>query len=376
MGMSRRFHSFSASPDATSDSRTMDPTRPSIEIDRARIAERHLLTHPFYQAWTAGTLPREALLDYAGQYYAFESNLPGFLRSLAARVESAAAREALLANARDEEHGPNNHPELWLRFGEALGLERSQVLGARLHATTQALVDTYREAAEARPRRRRGCAPRVRVAAAGRGGGQDRGPARAYVSTCVSSRAPTRVSRRRKLANGLAFFEVHRDDRRAPRRRGAPHRRGGLRGRKRSASEAAVRSLDRAERSRRGGTSSAESIRPARAVTLMSRIGLLELHGQLGELRVELDDLPLQSSSLRRGVAEARGELRAQRLGGLVLLDRAQVAARLFGRRRERVRCLLQLVALGGLRDDLVSRDPRGRRASCATSWSACGSAR
>jgi pyrroloquinoline-quinone synthase len=122
-----------------------------METIELRIAERHLLTHPFYQAWTAGTLPREALLDYAAQYYAFESNLPQLLRSLAARSESAADREALLANARDEEHGASNHPELWLRFGEALGLERSQVIGARLNATTQALVDTYREAAERAP---------------------------------------------------------------------------------------------------------------------------------------------------------------------------------------------------------------------------------
>jgi pyrroloquinoline-quinone synthase len=117
----------------------------------ARIAERHLLKHPFYQAWTAGTLPREALLDYVGQYYAFESRLPGFLHALAARSESAPVRDALLANARDEEQGNGNHPELWLRFGEALGLERADVQGARLNASTQALVDTYREAAERAP---------------------------------------------------------------------------------------------------------------------------------------------------------------------------------------------------------------------------------
>jgi pyrroloquinoline-quinone synthase len=122
--------------------------RTTESID-AHVAQRHLLTHPFYQAWTAGTLPREALLDYAGQYYAFESRLPGLLRSLAARMESPAAREALLANAWDEEHGA--HPELWLRFGEALGLERSQIVGARLNPTTQALVDTYVEAAERAP---------------------------------------------------------------------------------------------------------------------------------------------------------------------------------------------------------------------------------
>jgi Pyrroloquinoline quinone (Coenzyme PQQ) biosynthesis protein C len=33
-------------------------------IDR-QIAAKHLLTHPFYQAWTRGDLSREALQDYA-----------------------------------------------------------------------------------------------------------------------------------------------------------------------------------------------------------------------------------------------------------------------------------------------------------------------
>lgn len=123
----------------------------TIDAIDTRIAERHLLLHPFYAAWTAGTLPREALARYAGQYYAFESNLPRFLNALAARAENPEARAALLANARDEEQGAGNHPELWLRFAEALGLERSSVIGAPLEASTQALVDTYREAAESGP---------------------------------------------------------------------------------------------------------------------------------------------------------------------------------------------------------------------------------
>ncbi len=33
------------------------------------IAEKHLLKHPFYLAWTRGELSREALADYARQYY-------------------------------------------------------------------------------------------------------------------------------------------------------------------------------------------------------------------------------------------------------------------------------------------------------------------
>ena len=44
-----------------------------IERIDALIEERHLLRHPFYAKWVAGTLPVEALQDYARQYFAFES---------------------------------------------------------------------------------------------------------------------------------------------------------------------------------------------------------------------------------------------------------------------------------------------------------------
>ncbi len=123
----------------------------SLQAIDLRIAEKHLLKHPFYEAWTAGTLPRAALLDYVGQYYAFESNLPRYLTALHSRSESATVRAALLANAWDEEHGANNHPELWLRFGEALGLSRAEVLAARPNEATRALVETYRAAAQHAP---------------------------------------------------------------------------------------------------------------------------------------------------------------------------------------------------------------------------------
>ena len=168
----------------------------SIARIDARIAEKHLLTHPFYEAWTAGTLPREALLDYVGQYYAFESNLPRFLTALHSRCEDAAVRAALLANAWDEEHGANNHPELWLRFGEALGLERSQITGAKLNDATRALVDTYRQAAEKAP-------VEAGIAAI-----------YAYESQLPAVAAAKIDGLRKHFAidsrDGLAFFEVHR----------------------------------------------------------------------------------------------------------------------------------------------------------------------
>jgi pyrroloquinoline-quinone synthase len=122
-------------------------------LDRidALIAERHLLKHPFYADWRAGTLPVEALQDYAAQYYAFESDFPRFLSALHARTERADIRQALLDNLWDEEHGEANHAELWLRFGEGIGTDRAAVREAPRHEETERLVETYRELTAAAP---------------------------------------------------------------------------------------------------------------------------------------------------------------------------------------------------------------------------------
>ena len=41
-----------------------------------KIADHNLLNHPFYQAWSAGELPVDALRSYAREYGAFISTLP------------------------------------------------------------------------------------------------------------------------------------------------------------------------------------------------------------------------------------------------------------------------------------------------------------
>jgi pyrroloquinoline-quinone synthase len=120
------------------------------QIDQL-IEERHLLRHSFYAKWVAGTLPREALQEYARQYYAFESSFPRFLSALHSRSERPEVRASLLDNLWDEEHGEANHQELWLRFAEGLGLARDDVIGASLNEATRALVETYRRAAFERP---------------------------------------------------------------------------------------------------------------------------------------------------------------------------------------------------------------------------------
>jgi pyrroloquinoline-quinone synthase len=46
------------------------------------IAERSLLKHPFYQAWTAGTLSRERLQNYAVEYYPHVAAFPRYLSAI------------------------------------------------------------------------------------------------------------------------------------------------------------------------------------------------------------------------------------------------------------------------------------------------------
>ena len=95
-------------------------------IDRM-IEEQHLLMHRFYQHWQKGKVTPEVLRSYAVQYYAYESALPKFLEQAMAHLPEGPALESLKDNLADEAGGAVTHPELWLRFAEALGVSRQEV---------------------------------------------------------------------------------------------------------------------------------------------------------------------------------------------------------------------------------------------------------
>ncbi|MGZ5002663.1 MAG: CADD family putative folate metabolism protein [Chthoniobacterales bacterium] len=113
------------------------------EIDQ-QIAAKHLLTHPFYLAWTRGELSREALTDYAQQYYHHVAAFPTYLSAVHAKCDDQATRKQILSNLIDEEAGEPNHPELWLQFAESLGATRDEVRAAEKQPETRALIDTFR----------------------------------------------------------------------------------------------------------------------------------------------------------------------------------------------------------------------------------------
>lgn len=109
----------------------------------AMVAARHLLTHPFYQDWSAGRLSQSALRDYAAQYYRHVEAFPRYVSALHSRCEDLATRQALLENLIEEERGDRNHPELWMRFAEGLGVSRDEVRASTPRAMTTELVDTF-----------------------------------------------------------------------------------------------------------------------------------------------------------------------------------------------------------------------------------------
>jgi len=108
------------------------------------IAEKHLLKHPFYLAWTRGELSNEALADYARQYYHHVAAFPTYLSAVHARCDDPATRKQLLNNLIDEEAGSPNHPELWLKFAEGLGVSDVDVRNAAKEPETKNLIDTFR----------------------------------------------------------------------------------------------------------------------------------------------------------------------------------------------------------------------------------------
>ena len=115
-----------------------------VDVVDQLIQERSLLKHPFYQAWQRGELTLPALQNYAGQYYHHVLAFPQYVSAAHANCPDQRDRQELLENLIEEERGEENHPELWLRFGEALGLSREAITQSEPLPETAHLVQSYR----------------------------------------------------------------------------------------------------------------------------------------------------------------------------------------------------------------------------------------
>ena len=110
-----------------------------------KIQDMHLLNHSFYQSWNEGSLSLETIREYSSQYFKHVSAFPRYLSAIHSNCDHIGTRKILLENLNDEEMGPEDHPELWMRFAEGMGNTRDQVKNAVLMEETEELVSTFNQ---------------------------------------------------------------------------------------------------------------------------------------------------------------------------------------------------------------------------------------
>jgi pyrroloquinoline-quinone synthase len=112
----------------------------------SKVAERAMLKHPFYQAWTEGRLPLDTLRAYARQYFHHVEAFPGAVSAVHSACPDRDGRRMLAENLAEEEGveaGKQDHATLWLMFACGLGETEQAVRRQHLNDETQELIDTF-----------------------------------------------------------------------------------------------------------------------------------------------------------------------------------------------------------------------------------------
>ncbi len=83
------------------------------------------------------------LQTYARQYYKHVAAFPRYISTIHAASDNIKHRQILLGNLVEEEQGEDNHPELWKRFAEGLGVSREDIDTEKALENTKQLVEGY-----------------------------------------------------------------------------------------------------------------------------------------------------------------------------------------------------------------------------------------
>jgi len=122
-------------------------------IDRLdlSIQKKHMLSTPFYQAWTRGELTKPLLQEYAKEYYHHVKAFPTYISALHSRCDDEETRRSLLENLIDEEAGHPNHPELWKRFALALNVDAVELETSKPKPAVRQLIEHFRTLCSSAP---------------------------------------------------------------------------------------------------------------------------------------------------------------------------------------------------------------------------------
>ncbi|MDQ3836739.1 MAG: iron-containing redox enzyme family protein [Thermoproteota archaeon] len=100
----------------------------------SEIERYSLLKHTFYKMWSEGKLTIDHLKGYSREYFQLVKIVPKFVENIA---KSNSDLTILENNAREE----GEHVELWVRFANALGVSRSDLLNYKGSEKTKVAVD-------------------------------------------------------------------------------------------------------------------------------------------------------------------------------------------------------------------------------------------
>jgi pyrroloquinoline-quinone synthase len=123
-----------------------------IEMIDSEIENHSLLKHSFYRMWSEGTLTIDHLQGYSKEYFQLVKIVPKFVENIA-KLTQDPNNNIINANAREEAE----HVDLWIRFANALGISRTDLINYRGSEKTKEAVDmlmglsslTFEEAAAA-----------------------------------------------------------------------------------------------------------------------------------------------------------------------------------------------------------------------------------
>ena len=90
----------------------------------------HGAAHPWSVAWAEGRLTLRQMAQWAKQHYYYIDRVPQQFAQMFVRCDDLKQRHFILENLMGEEVQGERHPELLLRFAEACGMNRQEVLDA------------------------------------------------------------------------------------------------------------------------------------------------------------------------------------------------------------------------------------------------------
>lgn len=110
----------------------------------AEIEDKSLLKHSFYKMWTEGKLTREHLAGYAMEYFQLVKTIPDLVDNIGRFVEDAPAKGEVADILAEE----TEHVLMWVKFAEAMGVSRGELLAYAGTPRTQKAVARLKSVTE------------------------------------------------------------------------------------------------------------------------------------------------------------------------------------------------------------------------------------